>query len=73
MLKNVDLLQRMAEQDCGFDIFDVIDTLQKVDSVVSECFRNKLEPDYAKKANNFYTAYLSHGKEFIDKTTRKIQ
>ena len=54
--------------------------------MVSGCFGNKLEPDYAKRIDEFHTAYLSltrgsitpkvcavffHVKEFIDKQKKK--
>ena len=49
LLKNVDVLQQLAEKNCAFCVFGIIDTLQKFDAVVSACFGNSLKDDYALK------------------------
>lgn len=59
LLKNVDVLRQLAEQDCAFNIFGIINTLQKFDAVVSSCFGSTLDPHFASKIQAFRASYLS--------------
>ena len=59
LLKNVDILQRLAEEDCAFNIFGIVDALRKFDAVVSACFGMTLEPDYYEKLSSFQASYLA--------------
>lgn len=59
LLKNVDLLQRMAEQQCAFQTFGVIDILRKFGAVVSSCFGSTLGDSYSARIDEFKEAYLA--------------
>ena len=58
LLKNVDVLKRLAQQHSFFPAVPFIDTLRKFNGVVHACFGNTLDYSYAEKIEQFRVSYL---------------
>ena len=58
LLKNVDALERLAQQHSFFPAVPFIDTLRKFNGVVHACFGNTLDYSYAEKIEQFRVSYL---------------
>ena len=52
LINNVDLLQRMPEQDSAFRVFDFIDTFRKLQSVATACFGMTMAENFAEKGGH---------------------
>ena len=59
LLKNIDLLQRLAMSECVFQVFGLIETFQKFGVVVTACFGITLFDNYEEKIAQFHRSYLS--------------
>ena len=58
LLKNADVLERLAQQHSFFPSVPFIDTLRKFNGVVHACFSNTLYYSYAEKIEQFRVSYL---------------
>nr|XP_047146733.1 uncharacterized protein LOC124819298 [Hydra vulgaris] len=59
LLKNLDLLQTLAEKDNAFQVFPIIETFRKFANVVSSCFGNKLHSQFEEKIDEFRASFLA--------------
>ena len=59
LLKDIDLLQRLDESDCAFQVFGLINTFRKFGCAVTACFGISLVDDYEEKIAQFHRSYFS--------------
>ncbi|XP_047125706.1 uncharacterized protein LOC124807639 isoform X1 [Hydra vulgaris] len=58
LLKNLDLLQILAEKYNAFQVFPIIETFRKFENVVS-CFGNKLHSQFEEKIDEFRASFFA--------------
>ena len=58
LLKNVDVLQQLADTNLVLNIFHIVEAFKSFNLVVKACFGFILQPDFAERIENFKRCYL---------------